>query len=159
MDLLNKEKENLRNQLLQKKNDLTRIALQINQKNEFLQAIKKKVKNIKNKAVDKDAIKDINSLMAQITNTLKLNEERNEFNELIENINSDFLETLSERYPDLTSDEKKLATYLKLNLSSKEMSVLFDISSKSVDMKRYRLRRKLNIEQETKLSTFFQNMK
>ncbi|MFA8299233.1 MAG: tetratricopeptide repeat protein [Hyphomicrobiales bacterium] len=159
MDLLNKEKEILRNQLLQKKNDLTRIALQINQKNEFLQAVKKKIKDIKTKAVDKDAIKDINSLMAQITNTLKLNEERNEFNELIENINADFLEMLGERYPDLTSDEKKLATYLKLNLSSKEMSVLFDISSKSVDMKRYRLRRKLNIDQETKLSTFFQNMK
>ncbi|MFA8449975.1 MAG: tetratricopeptide repeat protein [Bacteroidales bacterium] len=157
LELLKKEKEFLKEQLFSSQNQLHKLALQINWKNEFISAINDKMRATRTEKNSKKIIQEISSLVAQISNSLAIEKERSEFNELVEKLHSNFIDKLSNKYS-LTKDEKRLATYLKLNLSSKEMSVLFDISSKSVDMKRYRLRKKIDIPVETKLSDFFKEI-
>jgi DNA-binding CsgD family transcriptional regulator len=67
-------------------------------------------------------------------------------------VHEDFLEKLKEKYPDITAGELKLAAYIKMNLSSKEIAPLLNISVRSVENKRYRLRKKMGIAHDSNLS-------
>ncbi|MBO9566722.1 MAG: hypothetical protein J7621_28375 [Niastella sp.] len=67
---------------------------------------------------------------------------------------SDYLTILKARYPALSPTELKLCAYLRMNLSSKEISQLMNISVRSVEIARYRLRKKLQLETDDNLSEF-----
>lgn len=72
-------------------------------------------------------------------------------------VHSDFLITLKDRYPNLTPSELKLCAYLRLNLCSKEIAQIMNISIKSVELARYRLRKKLQIQPDVNLYNFLLN--
>ena len=57
-------------------------------------------------------------------------------------------------YPNLTPSDVKLAAYLRMNLSTKEIAHLLNITNRSVELKRYRLRKKMNLETEINLGEF-----
>ena len=61
-------------------------------------------------------------------------------------VHSDFLVSLKAAYPNLTPSELKLCAYLRLSLSSKEIAQIMNITIKSVELGRHRLRKKLGIE-------------
>ncbi len=69
-------------------------------------------------------------------------------------VHDDFFKRLMSAYPDLTPGDLRLAAYLKLNLSSKEIAPLLNISVRGVENKRYRLRRKLGLSEEENLTEF-----
>jgi PAS domain S-box-containing protein len=77
-----------------------------------------------------------------------------EFETRFENVYESFYKTLNQLYPDLTPGEKKLCALLRLNLSSKDIAALTFQNSQSVDMARYRLRKKLNLNVEENLIDF-----
>ncbi|WP_417351043.1 LuxR C-terminal-related transcriptional regulator [Flavobacterium alkalisoli] len=70
----------------------------------------------------------------------------------------EFVDRLTQKYPTLTSKDIKLSIYLKMNLSSKEIAPLMNISYRGVELHRYRLRKKLNINQEESLYSFMINV-
>jgi DNA-binding CsgD family transcriptional regulator len=65
-----------------------------------------------------------------------------------------FFKVLKERYPELTSNDLRLCSYLKLNFNSKEIARLLNISPRSVEISRHRLRKKLNLRSEQNLFDF-----
>jgi len=65
---------------------------------------------------------------------------------------------LKESYPDLTPNELKLCAYLRMNLSSKEIAQLLNITVKGVEVARYRLRRKLQLQPEVLLPDFLSSL-
>ena len=69
-------------------------------------------------------------------------------------LHEDFFEILLERYPILTPKDLKLCAYLKMNLSSKEIAPLMGISTRGIEIHRYRLRKKLNIDGSQNISNF-----
>jgi len=69
-------------------------------------------------------------------------------------VHNNFLTTLKIRFPDLSSTDLKLCAYLRLNLSSKEIAQLMNISLKGVEISRYRIRKKLNLATEINLYDF-----
>src|SRR5580698_4811844 len=71
-----------------------------------------------------------------------------------DNVHSDFLHILKNAYPNLSAHELKLSAYLRMNLSSKEIAQLENISVRGVEISRYRLRKKLRIPTETNLFDF-----
>lgn len=73
------------------------------------------------------------------------------FEKYFNNIYDGFFDRLVLRYPDLTTNELKICAYIKLNLTSKEIAVLMNISPTSVEMARHRLRKKLDLPSETNL--------
>jgi DNA-binding CsgD family transcriptional regulator len=73
------------------------------------------------------------------------------FQDAFNNTDKDFLKTLSERHSNLTPNDLRLAAYLRLNLASKEIAPLLNISYKSVEIKRYRLRKKLQLNKADNL--------
>jgi DNA-binding CsgD family transcriptional regulator len=70
------------------------------------------------------------------------------------NVNYEFFNKLKDRFPELSPNDLKFCAYLRMNLSSKEMSQLMNVTIKAVEVGRYRLRKKLHLQSETNLYEF-----
>ena len=148
--------EELRNEHLQK--GLTNYALQIVEKNEFLEQVKSDISTIKSEVKSEDAVKDINKLGSRIYQNLMIDQQREEFEHTVNELCSSFFNTLDTKYPDLTRQEKRLASLLRLDLSSKDIAGILNITPKSVDQSRYRLRKKLDLDKERNLVAYLNQL-
>jgi AraC family chitin signaling transcriptional activator len=105
---------------------------------------------------------DINKLKSEIKKAIKFNavnkHEWEIFESNLNQIHNGFIVSLSKKYPLLTSKDIKLCVYLKMNLSSKEIAPLMNISFRGVELHRYRLRKKLGLSQEENLNKFMLGM-
>ncbi|TDD77344.1 helix-turn-helix and ligand-binding sensor domain-containing protein [Flavobacterium caseinilyticum] len=105
-----------------------------------------------------DSEMDFNKLKSEIKKAIKINavnkHEWETFETNLNQIHNEFIIKLSKKFPNLTSKDIKLCIYLKMNLSSKEIAPLMNISFRGVELHRYRLRKKLNLNQEENLSKF-----
>lgn len=145
---------NLQQSLEIKNKELTTNVMYLVKKNEFLNSISKKL------LVLKDSLKTENQLpLQQIIYELQRGSESdvwNEFEMLFQNVHLDFFKRLEEKFPDLSSYEKRLCAFIRLKMNSKEISALLHINLKSVIVARTRLRKKLNITNtEIDLENFF----
>lgn len=151
------EQKHLINEIEYKNKELENFALHIVHKNDFLDNIKTGLTEIK-EGPDKDNRQKIKSLSMQITQSLRRNKDLEKFQEKIDQVHGSFIKQLSMRYPDLTEKEKQLCVLLKLNLSSKEIATLNNISENAVVMARYRMRKKMGLNSEENLTEFIQKM-
>lgn len=105
-----------------------------------------------------DTEKDFNKLKNEIKKAIKINAvNKNEWETFETNLNqihNEFIINLSKKFPHLTPKDIKLCIYLKMNLSSKEIAPIMNISFRGVELHRYRLRKKLNLNKEENLSKF-----
>jgi len=140
-------REKLDAELAFKKKELTTHALHLAKKNEVLEAIKQKADELRHSASDngyKELIKTIN---------FDQQDDRNweNFTQYFEQVHKDFSKTVKTRYPEITKNELRLMALLKMNLSSKEIATILNISQEGIKKARYRLRKKLNISTEESL--------
>ncbi len=130
-----------------KNRELAASTMNLIKKNEFLTQLKNKLTDVKDKKDIQEVIKIINEDIAKKDNW-KL------FKEAFDNADRNFLQAVKEKHPNLTSNDLKLCAYLRLNLSSKEIAPLLNISVRSVEIKRYRLRKKMELEHEEGLAEY-----
>ncbi|MBF2709626.1 histidine kinase [Flavobacterium soyangense] len=101
---------------------------------------------------------DFNKLKSEIKKVIKSNainkHEWQTFESNLNQIHDEFIINLTKKYPNLTSKDVKLCVYLKMNLSSKEIAPMMNITFRGVELQRYRLRKKLNLIQDENLSKF-----
>ena len=99
---------------------------------------------------------DINKVKSEIKKSIKINainkHEWEIFESNLNQVNDEFIIKLNKKYPKLTSKDIKLCIYLKMNLSSKEIAPLMNITFRGVELHRYRLRKKLEINQDENLN-------
>lgn len=131
-----------------KKKELAVTALQLIEKDNLLDEVKKGLDNIKT-VETKDTVKNIK-------NTIRVNSTKNweDFEARFVQINSNFYTSLSEKHPNISPSELKICALIKLNFSSKEMAKLLAISTESINKARYRLRKKLDLKREDNLVTY-----
>ena len=116
-------------------------------RNELLNDIKDKLSKSKSLDEVKGVIKMINSSLNN-TSDWKL------FEEAFNNVDKDFMKKVKSLHPSITTNDLRLCAYLRLNLSSKEIAPLLNISHKSVEVKRYRLRKKMGLDHEQSLTNY-----
>jgi len=80
------------------------------------------------------------------------------FQEAFNQTDRDFLKKIKETHPSLTPNDLKLCVYLRLNLSSKEIAPMLNISPQSVEIKRFRLRKKLELDHTQNLTEYILNL-
>jgi ligand-binding sensor domain-containing protein len=101
---------------------------------------------------------DFNKLKSDLKKAIKINalnkHEWETFETNLNQIHNEFIINLSKKHPNLTSKDIKLCIYLKMNLSSKEIAPMMNISFRGVELQRYRLRKKLNLIQDENLAQF-----
>lgn len=139
--------EQLQEQLAHKSKEITTLAMNIVRRNDLLETLDKELKSLRKTVKDDEEgrIKDLSLLVAQ---NLSLEKERKEFQLFIQEAQQDFFRKLESQYPELTAKEKRLCAMIKLGLSSKEIAAIFNINTSSVEVSRYRLRKKLNIDKQ-----------
>lgn len=94
----------------------------------------------------------VSRVLRTIKRSLKNDDDWEFFEQAFDNADKDFLKRLKQQHEALTNHDLKLCAYLRLNLSSKEIAPLLSISVKSVDIKRYRLRKKMDLEHNQNLT-------
>jgi len=149
--------EDLNKELKFRQNEMVTMAMSIIRKNEFLSKLKEEIVKIKMVAQDNGLRHKLNNLSLMISRDLSLDRDRERFQMHISEQNSNFILRLTESYPSLTDNEKRLVSLLRLNLSSKEIASILNISPKSVEMNRYRLRKKLKVDPKVSLTDFIRN--
>ena len=139
--------------LQQKNRELSASTLHILNKNEVLGNIRKTANlALKDKEVDKANY--FRELIREIDNNTNLDEQWDQFKLHFESVHKGFFRKLTNNYPNLTQNELKLCAYLRMNLSTKEIAQMLHISVDSVTTKRYRLRKKLQLDTEENLVGF-----
>lgn len=150
--------EQLQADLASKSRELANSAMNIVYKNELLQKISEELSNLKDregKRVPEEQLKKINKVIDEGMNDNRdWNIFENSFNEAHEN----FFKKLKQGHPDLVPNDLKLCAYLRMNMSSKEMASLLNISLRGVEIRRYRLRKKLNLEHDKNLTEFLMEL-
>lgn len=135
-----------------------KIALNIIQKNEVLSQLKNEIDQIKSKPENEIKFTDLNTLKILIIDHLNLDKERQSLYNYIQELNINFYKNMEKKYPALSEKEKRLCALLRLNLSSKEIGSILGISFKSVEVNRYRLRKKMNLKKDEKLTHIINNL-
>ena len=95
--------------------------------------------------------RDLKNLIHEIDHNTDLDEQWQQFKLHFDSVHKGFFERLLKNFPKLTPNELKLCAYLRMNLSTKEIAQMLNISTESVTTKRYRLRKKLGLEKDENL--------
>ena len=154
------ENQALHNAVEQKRQEVMNVALSIVEQKEFLESLDDMVSRLSKT----DDPKEKDSLIAELSSALKqrLSYDRDVdsqyFYAQAESLHEDFNAKLSENFPNMTQQERRLATLLRLGFSSKYIATLMNITPKSVEISRYRLRQKLGLGKGDNLVNFIKSI-
>lgn len=154
------ENQALHNSIEQKKQEVMNVALSIVEQKEFLESLNEKVKTLAKADDPKEKDRLISELASAIKQRLSYDRDVDSqyFYAQAESLHEDFNAKLSENFPNLTQQEKRLATLLRLGFSSKYIATLMNITPKSVEISRYRLRQKLGLSKGDNLVNYIKSI-
>ncbi len=153
-EIVSLRNEKLKESMIHKDKELANQTLHLIRKNKFLLKIKEELRTIENQAKT-DVLKTRLALQIKKIDREIDNEKQWElFETAFDEVHEDFLLRLKQKFPNLTPREMRLCAYLKMNISTKEIAALMNISARGVEISRYRLRRKLGIGREINLTRF-----
>ncbi len=142
----------LNNDIESKNRELAIATMNMIKKNETLNSIKQELQK------QKTEMQDVKPVIRLIDKNINNAEDWKFFEEAFNHADKDFFKKVKELHPQLTANDLRLCAYLRLNLSSKEIAPLLNISVRSVEIKRYRLRKKISLAREINLNDYFLNL-
>jgi len=150
--------EKLQAELASKNRELANSAMSLVYKNELLQKISEEMTKLKDengKRLSEDQLRKIQKVIDD-----GMNDERdwNLFEKSFNEAHESFFKKLKSNHPDLVPNDLKLCAYLHMNMSSKEMASLLNISLRGVEIRRYRLRKKLEVPHDKNLTEFLMEL-
>jgi DNA-binding CsgD family transcriptional regulator len=122
-------------------------------KNEILNEISEELLNLEKKAVKSETKSAIRQVAQKIRKSRDV-EIWEEFDIRFKQVHNDFYNRLNQKFTDLTPSEQRLCAFLKMNLSTKDISELTGTSTRTVETARYRIRKKLGLASEDNLVGF-----
>jgi ligand-binding sensor domain-containing protein len=159
LDRTEKEIIRLKNERLEadvnhKNKELSTMTMHLVQRNKVLAKIKEVISTvIKNDDIP-DGSASFRHLVRLIREVERDGQDMEQLTMHFNNVNYEFFNKLKDRFPELSPNDLKFCAYLRMNLSSKEMSQLMNVTIKAVEVGRYRLRKKLHLQSETNLYEF-----
>lgn len=157
-EIITLRNEKLQSEIEHKNSELASSAMNLVRKMEMLSKLKANLVQYKETPGTEKSIKEFQKIIKTIDNELDHDHEWEQFAIHFDNVHTNYLKKLKEQYPDLTASELKLAAYLRLSISTKEIAQLMNISIRGVETSRYRLRKKLGLTNETNLFDFLINV-
>lgn len=160
---LEKEIEKLKSDKLQikilsKDKELVNNSLQVVKKNKVLNGIITKLKDIDTNILDDSTKFEFNKLHKSIVKEVNTDKSWKDLEKHIKNVHFEFLKRLKEKYPTISPRELDLSTYLLMNMSTKEIAEIMNISTGGVELARYRLRKKLELNKKENLIGFLMSI-
>ncbi len=140
--------KSLQQDIENKNRELAISTMSLIKKNEFLNHIKNELKNESN----------LDSVIQIVNKNINSSDDWKNFEKAFNDVDSNFFKKVKKKHPQLTSNDLRICVYLRMNLSSKEIAPLLNISIRSVEIKRYRLRKKLLLERNINLNDYFMKL-
>ena len=144
-----------------KSDELVKTTLNVVRKNEILQRIKKDAESL-SRTINEGNLVNVRRgmlrLITQINTNIEHDSDLDNFQSSFDAIHNNFFKELDAQFPQLTHKDKMLCAYIKMNLMSKEIAPLLNISVRGVEISRYRLRKKLNLDEKANLAEFLQKI-
>ena len=156
--LVRMENERLNSELTSKSKEIANYAFLQQRHNQVLTSIQERLREQRLALGTQYPKKYYNQLVGLIDESLSSQDEWKIFERNFDLIHHHFFRNLKTRYPELTSNDLHLCAYLRLNLSSKEIAELMNITTKGVEIARYRLRKKLHLTESQSLIDFMLNV-
>jgi DNA-binding CsgD family transcriptional regulator len=143
--------ENLEKEISFKNSEMALSAMHLIKKGELLTKIKGELSHVIKGLENERAISEVKKVLKSLTEDEAIDKEWEKFSKHFDKVHSDFLVRVKDKYPSISANELKLCAYLRMNLSTKEIAQLMNISVRGVEISRYRLRKKLGINSEVSL--------
>lgn len=161
-EIIRLKNEQLEMEVRHKNQELANVAMNMSRKNETLIEIKEELKSLSRSVgkneTDNTAIKrNIFTINNRIDENITLDNSFARFEEHFDLVHNNFIQSLTEKYPSLTINERKMCAFIRMQLLSKEIAPLLNISVRGVETLRYRLRKKFNLDREESLTAFLNN--
>jgi ligand-binding sensor domain-containing protein/DNA-binding CsgD family transcriptional regulator len=157
-EIVKLKNEKLEAEIDHKNTELASTAMHLVQKGELLGNIREELVRIKKGVNGEGSTEEFKKMLRILGEENKMDKDWEQFAVHFDKVHSDFLQILKSIYPSLSAHELKLCAYLRMNLSSKEIAQLENISTRGVEISRYRLRKKLKIPTETNLFDFLMEL-
>lgn len=153
-EIVKLKNEKLEAEIQHKNTELASVAMHLVQKGELLGKVKEQMVKLKKHSENETGSDEMKKIIRVISEEDKIDKQWEQFTMHFDNVHSDFLATLKKTHSTLSANELKLCAYLRMNLSTKEIAQLMNISVRGVEISRYRLRKKLQIPTEMNLYDF-----
>lgn len=152
------ENDHLQNLLDLKRRETTGVVEKITEQREFIDSIYDSVLQAESASDNAEREKLLHDLKVQLGLRRNATGDGNDFYARVEQLHQDFSVRLAAKFPELTAQERKLATLLRLDFSTKYIAGLLNISPKSVEIERHRMRMKMGLSRDVKLTAFIKNI-
>lgn len=156
-EIIRLRNEKLQDEVAHKNKELASTTMHLVQKGEIMLMVKSNLQKLA-KTSSANNRKEIRDLIRAIDDDIRLDNNWEQFEYHFDQVHGQFLHHLRERFPVLTAKDQRLAAYLRMNLSTKEIAQLMNISVRGVEISRYRLRKKLSLEREVNLNDFMMGL-
>ncbi|MCC6413275.1 MAG: hypothetical protein IT270_16555 [Saprospiraceae bacterium] len=149
------QNEKLEAEVHHKTQELASATMHLVQKNEILNSVREALDRLKEKGTSSTELQDeIARITKMVDQDASIDDDWEHFSKNFDEVHSDFLKRLGEQFANLSPNDYKLCAYLRINLSSKDIAALMNISLRSVEASRYRLRKRLGLDTEVNLTEF-----
>ncbi len=159
LDLLALNNEKLEAEINFNNSKMASSAMHLVKKGALLSKIKTQLTQVMKRFDDAEVAGELKRMIKTLSEDENIDEEWDSFTKHFDKVHSDFLNELKEKHSDITPNELKLCAYLRMNLSTKEIAQVMNISVRGVDISRYRLRKKLQIPTEVSLFDYLISVK
>ncbi len=150
------QNEKLESELQHKNNELATSTMHLLNKNEFIATIKTNLSQIM-KSSHEEVRRELQQITKDIENNISADADWEQFEFHFDRVHGDFSNRFKITFTALSPQDLKLSAYLRMNLSTKEIAQLLNISVRGVEISRYRLRKKLNLDRNKNLQEFILN--
>lgn len=144
-ELMTLRNENLESEIQFKNSELASSAMHLVKKGELIAKIKSELNQLAKRVDNTMAQTELKKMIKTLSEDEQIDQEWDHFAKHFDKVHSDFVVVLKNKHPEISPGELKLCAYLRMNLSSKEIAQLLNISVRGVEISRYRLRKKLNL--------------
>ena len=156
MKIIQLQKEQLETKVQYKNKELATTTMHLYKRGRLLGKIKEEVTEGIKQISNTTEKKAFNRLIKLIIEEEKRDDDWNQFSIHFDQVHNNFLHKIKMAYPALTPSDMKICAYVKMNLSSKEIAQLLNITLKGVEIARYRLRKRFSLAANQSLSGFIQ---
>lgn len=157
-EIIRLRNEKLQDEMVFRDKELANQTMNIIHKNKFLINLIEELHRLQSTTDDHAVKNKMISLRKRIQKEIDDKQQNIVFDTYFDEVHSDFFNRMKEKYPDLSPKELRLCAYIRMNISTKEISSLLNISYRGVEINRYRLRKKLDIARDTNLTVFLSNI-
>ncbi len=157
-ELMKLRNDQLQTEMVHQTKELASSTMHLVQKGEMLNKIREELIKAENNSTSPSVQKVLQQVIKMINADSQLDQDWEQFELYFDRVHVDFLERLKQKHSNLTPKDIRMCAYLRMNLSTKEIAPLMNISVRGVEISRYRLRKKLELPSETNLGEFMQTI-